>query len=107
MGTPVFARVVLQQLILEDFKIVGLVTQPSKPFGRHYTPKDSATKSFILENHPHIPILEPAKIDEGLASHRQVKPTNDRGCGLWQDFTPSFARPCALFKLTRLDLTPV
>ncbi|GLH57267.1 methionyl-tRNA formyltransferase [Helicobacter ailurogastricus] len=64
MGTPVFARVVLQQLILEDFKIVGLVTQPSKPFGRHYTPKDSATKSFILENHPHIPILEPAKIDE-------------------------------------------
>ncbi|BDQ27641.1 methionyl-tRNA formyltransferase [Helicobacter heilmannii] len=64
MGTPHFARVVLQQLFLEGFDIVGLVTQPSKPFGRQYQLKDSATKTFILENHPYIPILEPNKIDE-------------------------------------------
>ncbi|BCZ18631.1 Methionyl-tRNA formyltransferase Fmt [Helicobacter sp. NHP19-012] len=70
-----FARVVLQQLILEGVEIVGLVTQPSKPFGRHHTPKDSATKTFILENHPHIPILEPNKLDEeALQAIAALKP---------------------------------
>ncbi|BCZ17617.1 Methionyl-tRNA formyltransferase Fmt [Helicobacter sp. NHP19-003] len=75
MGTPQFARVVLQQLVLEGFDIVGLVTQPSKPFGRHHTPKDSATKAFILENHPNIPILEPHKIDaKALQAIAALKP---------------------------------
>ncbi|CRF50076.1 Methionyl-tRNA formyltransferase [Helicobacter heilmannii] len=75
MGTPIFARVVLHQLILEGFDIVGLVTQPSKPFGRQHQLKDSATKAFILENHPNIPILEPNKIDaEALQAIAELKP---------------------------------
>ncbi|WP_281747085.1 methionyl-tRNA formyltransferase [Helicobacter suis] len=64
MGTPLFAQVVLAHLLEEGFEVVGLITQPSKPFGRQQQMKDSATKVFIQEKQLPIPVFEPLKIDD-------------------------------------------
>lgn len=60
MGTTPFSCVVLQQLIDDNYEIVGVVTQPDRPFGRKKELKHSAVKTMALENG--IPVLQPEKI---------------------------------------------
>lgn len=63
MGTPLFAQIVLERLIQQGFHILGLVTQPSKPFGRQQRLKDTPTKAFLQNLDPTIPIFEPTKLN--------------------------------------------
>lgn len=64
MGTTPFSCVVLQQLIDDNYDVVGVVTQPDRPFGRKKELKHSAVKSMALEYG--IPVLQPEKIKESI-----------------------------------------
>ena len=57
MGTPDFAKIILEELCKDSFfNIVGLVTQSDKPYGRKMILKPSSTKLFVLENKLSFPI---------------------------------------------------
>ena len=61
MGTPQFAVESLKTLIEEKYNVVGVVTMPDKPIGRHQTELSvSAVKQFA-QNHG-LPILQPASL---------------------------------------------
>ncbi len=60
MGTPDFAVPSLQSLIACGFHVVGVVTQPDKPQGRHMIPVPPPVKTAaILHN---IPVYQPEKV---------------------------------------------
>ena len=59
MGTPDFSVPVLKML-LQNYQVVGVVTQPDKPIGREGKVSCSPVKQVALENH--IPIYQPEKI---------------------------------------------
>ena len=66
MGTPDFAVPTLQALIdAEDFKVVGVVTQPDRPAGRGRRMRVSPVKQVALE--AHIPVIQPLKTHEDPA----------------------------------------
>ena len=57
-GTPDFAIPPLRALIGEGFDVIGVVTQPDKPVGRHRTTLEAPpVKSVALEES--IPVLQP------------------------------------------------
>lgn len=59
MGTPDFAVPILQGLI-ENYKVIGVVSQPDKKVGRHQEVHFSPIKELALEYH--IPVFQPEKI---------------------------------------------
>lgn len=62
MGTPDFA--VLPFLVLtENFEVIGVVTQPDKPKGRHMTLTPSAVKMAAIEKN--IPVFQPTTLKDG------------------------------------------
>ncbi len=61
MGTPDFAVNVVNGLI-ENYDVVGIVTQPDKEVGRKREIKFSPVKEVALENN--IPVFQPVKIKE-------------------------------------------
>ena len=64
MGTPAFARRILEQLIADGHEIVGVFTQPDKPRNRgKVTP--SPVKECALANN--IPVYQPVKMRDGTA----------------------------------------
>ncbi len=66
MGTPEFAVGTLRALVENDYPVVGVVTQPDRPVGRHgNTLQPPAVKQYALEHS--IPVLQPEKMkDEGF-----------------------------------------
>lgn len=65
MGTPAFAVPTLRRLLEEGFHVVGVVTMPDKPVGRHqseFTP--SPVKRFALSQN--IPVLQPEKLKDSV-----------------------------------------
>ena len=62
MGTPEFARVVLENLV-RSHEVVGLVCQGDKPFGRKQELKQPATKEWVKKELPALPILQPDRLD--------------------------------------------
>ena len=62
MGTPEFARVVLENLA-RSHEVVGLVCQGDKPFGRKQELKAPATKEWVKKELPALPILQPDRLD--------------------------------------------
>lgn len=75
MGTPDFAVQSLRRLIEEGFNVVGVVTMPDKPIGRHHDVlQSSPVKKFASEKG--IPVLQPEKLrDETfLAELKALKP---------------------------------
>ena len=75
MGTPDFAVQSLRRLVEEGFDVVGVVTMPDKPIGRHHDVlQSSPVKKFALEKG--IPVLQPEKLrDETfLAELQALKP---------------------------------
>lgn len=60
MGTPVFARIVLEKLIEQGYSIIGVVTQPDKPVGRKKILTMSSVKQAAMEHQ--IPVYQPRKI---------------------------------------------
>ena len=75
MGTPDFAVQSLRRLIEEGCNVVGVVTMPDKPIGRHHDVlQSSPVKKFAQEKG--IPVLQPEKLrDETfLAELKALKP---------------------------------
>lgn len=74
-GTPEFAIPPLRALIGEGFDVVGVVTQPDKPVGRHRTRLEPPpVKLVALEES--IPVLQPERPrgDDFLAELRALAP---------------------------------
>jgi methionyl-tRNA formyltransferase len=65
LGTPDFAQVHLESLLKDEhFEVVGVVTQPDRPSGRHLQSKPSPVK--VLAQQKNIPVLSPDKVDSVL-----------------------------------------
>lgn len=63
MGTPDFARAILESLYDSGEEICGAVTQPDKPKGRGYKLIPSEVKVFAEEHG--IPVFQPATMKDG------------------------------------------
>ena len=59
MGTPDFSVPILKGLI-ENYNVIGVVTQPDKEVGRHHEVEFSPIKKIALENN--IKVVQPVKI---------------------------------------------
>lgn len=59
-GTPPFAAEVLKDLLNQNIDVVAVVTKPDRPKGRSGEPLPTAVKAYIQENHPEIPLFQPA-----------------------------------------------
>lgn len=59
MGTPDFAVPVLEGLI-ENYNVIGVVTQPDKKVGRHQVLTPSPVKEVALKHN--IPVFQPIKV---------------------------------------------
>ena len=62
MGTPEFAVTILDELILNNFEIVGVVTAPDKPAGRGQKLSESDVKKYALEKN--LNILQPTNLKD-------------------------------------------
>ncbi len=71
MGTPIFSVPVLEGLI-ENYHVVGVVTQPDKEVGRKKILTPSPVKELALKNN--IPVLQPAKIRTDYQDILALKP---------------------------------
>ena len=60
MGTTEFSCVVLNQLLEDGYNVVGVVTQPDRPFGRKRILKASAVKEMALAHN--IEVVQPVNI---------------------------------------------
>jgi len=75
LGTPEFAAVHLRSLLKnENFKVVGVVTQPDRPAGRKLQLTPSAVKLVALENN--LPLLAPESLKKSPEIFQIIK--------LWQ-----------------------
>ena len=59
MGTPDFAVEPLKKLVENNYKVVGIVTNPDKPAGRGQKIQESAVKKYAKEKN--LKILQPEK----------------------------------------------
>ena len=65
MGTPEFAEFILRRLVYDRYNIVGVVTMPDKPMGRHGSVlQSSPVKKYAVEQG--IPVLQPDKLKDPL-----------------------------------------
>ena len=74
MGTPEFAVETLKALVENNYNIVGVVTQPDKPVGRHGSVLQAPpVKQYALEHG--LPVLQPEKMknDDFIEKLRQWK----------------------------------
>ena len=63
MGTPDFAVASLRALVENDYNVVGVVTTPDKPVGRHGSVlQGSPVKKYALSKG--LPVLQPEKLKE-------------------------------------------
>lgn len=65
MGTPDFAVPVLKRLILDEYEIVGVVTQPDRPVGRKQIITPPPVKVTAFEYG--IPVFQPEKLRDEKA----------------------------------------
>ena len=71
MGTPDFAVPVLKGLI-DNYEVVGVVSQPDRKVGRHQELKETPIKKLALENK--IEVVQPIKIREEYQVVLDFKP---------------------------------
>ena len=73
MGTPEFARTILERLIADGHEVCGVFTQPDKP-GNRGKVIPSAVKQCAMEHE--IPVYQPVKMRDGtaLALLQELKP---------------------------------
>ena len=63
MGTPEFAVESLRRLVEGGYNVVGVITMPDKPVGRHQdTLQASAVKQYAVAHG--LPVLQPEKLKE-------------------------------------------
>lgn len=65
MGTPDFAVHILNELVQNEFTIVGVITAPDKPAGRGQQINESAVKKYAVSKQLHV--MQPTNLkDEGF-----------------------------------------
>jgi len=65
MGTPEFAEHILRRLVDDHYNIIGVVTMPDKPMGRHGSVlQASPVKKYAVEQG--IPVLQPERLKDPL-----------------------------------------
>jgi methionyl-tRNA formyltransferase len=76
-GSPLFARIVLEKLVKNNFLPLALVCNPDKPFGRKKIIMPPETKKFVLENNleNQIKIFQPEILDKDfILKLKNLKP---------------------------------
>ena len=67
MGTPEFAVTILNEIIVNNFNVVGVITAPDKPAGRGQKISESDVKKYAVEKE--LNILQPTNLkDESFIS---------------------------------------
>ena len=73
MGTTPFSCVILEELLkIDDLKLVAVVTQPDRPFGRKRVLKAPIVKEFALKENLYV--LQPKKLNDHADEIRALKP---------------------------------
>jgi methionyl-tRNA formyltransferase len=67
-GTPRFAAIVLGRLIEKGFPPIAIVANPDRPKGRKKIVTPPPAKVTCQKLNPHIPVLQPEKIDDEFLS---------------------------------------
>jgi methionyl-tRNA formyltransferase len=62
MGTPDFAVASLNQLVVNGYNVVGVITVPDKPAGRGQKLSESAVKQYAVQNG--LKVLQPEKLKD-------------------------------------------
>jgi methionyl-tRNA formyltransferase len=73
MGTPDYATTIFKELINSEYELVGLFTQPDKPFGRKQILTPPHIKQFCLDENLNIPIFQPLKLRGNEDVTKQIK----------------------------------
>ena len=78
MGTPDFAVETLDRLVSGGYNVVGVVTMPDKPVGRHQTTlQASPVKRYALEHG--LPLLQPERLRDEAFLHALADMRPDLG----------------------------
>lgn len=74
MGTPDFSVPILKQLLMENYNVVGVVTQPDRPVGRKRIITPPPVKIEALKHN--IPVFQPEKLrdESSLQEILQLQP---------------------------------
>ncbi len=74
MGTPDFAVPTLERLISDGYNLVGVITMPDKPVGRHQSQLQASPVKECALRHG-IPVLQPERLkdEEFLEALRQLR----------------------------------
>lgn len=72
MGTPEISARVLEDLILNEYQIVGVIAQPDRPVGRKKLLLPVPTK--VVANKYNIPVFQPIKIRKEYDFVNELKP---------------------------------
>lgn len=62
MGTPEFAVTILNEILINEFNVVGVITAPDKPAGRGQKLSESDVKKYAAEKK--LTILQPANLKD-------------------------------------------
>lgn len=67
MGTPEFAVTILDEILTNDFNVVGVITAPDKPAGRGQKLAESDVKKYAVEKN--LTILQPTNLKDETFIH--------------------------------------
>lgn len=76
MGTPDYATTIFKELINSEYEVIGLFTQPDKPFGRKQILTPPHIKQFCIDENLLIPIFQPLKLRGNEEVKNQIKSLN-------------------------------
>ena len=76
MGTPDYATTIFKELINSEYEVIGLFTQPDKPFGRKQILTPPHIKQFCIDENLVIPIFQPLKLRGNEEVKNQIKSLN-------------------------------
>lgn len=76
MGTPDYATTIFKELINSEYEIVGLFTQPDKPFGRKQVLTPPHIKQYCIDENINIPIFQPLKLRGNEEATKQIRELN-------------------------------
>ena len=87
MGTSEFAIPALEQLVVHNYDIIGVVTQPDRASGRGKRLSPSPVKEIASAND--LKIYQPEKVrdPEICKNTKRIKFRCDRCCSVWTTFT--------------------
>ena len=71
-GTHNFSKGILESLIINQYNVIGVVSQPDKPVGRKHEIKPTPVKELALKHN--IPVYQPVKLRAESSMIVDLKP---------------------------------